>query len=287
MKIENLDYFYNKEKGRKCLIIGGAPSIQNIDYVNFDGIIISMGDVPIRLQDKCNVDYWINASSVFPRPDIDYKAINKVKNTTLLFAHSAAKKLDYRVIKRKLRVDWFDYDQRHFGGRPCNDQIDYRFNCKEKQECCNHIGDITIQEFLQEKYNTNAHYSTASTVAIHALSLAIILGCKTIYIGGVEIPINQKDYNHYGNNSLVNILRGTGGKRGINRYTIRQFFTVAFNLKIRSVFYPDIPEILRDFEYLNNLCKSNNIDLYNLSKTSSLRKIPNFKYFNPDQINLT
>ena len=110
------------------------------------------------------------------------------------------------------------------------------------------------------------------------------MGCKTIYIGGVEIPIYQKDYNHHGNNSLINILMGTGGKRGINKYTIRQFFTVAFNLKIKSVFYPDIPEILKDFEYLSNLCRHNDIDLYNLSETSSLKKIPNFKYMSPDRI---
>ena len=287
MKIENFDYFYNKDKGKKCLIIGGAPSIQNIDYKNFDGIIISMGDVPMRLQDECNIDYWINASSVFPKPDVDYDVINKFKNTILLFAHSAADKLDYRVIRNKLKVTWFEYDQRHFEGRPCNDQIDYRFDWKEKLECCNHIGETTIQEFLQEKYNTIEHYSTASTVAIHALSLAIILGCKTIYIGGVELPISQKDYNHHGNNSLINILRGTEGKRGVNRYTIRQFLTVAFNLKIKSVFYPNMPDILKDFEYLNNLCRYNNISLYNLSETSSLKKIPNFQYLNPNQINLT
>ncbi len=282
MKIENFDYFYNKDKDKKCLILGGAPSIGNIDYKNFDGIIISMGDVPIRLQDECNVDYWINANSEFPIPDVDYEAINKVENATLLIAHSVVRKLDYSVIRKKLKINWFEFDQRHFEGRSCNDQFDYRFDLKEKQECCSYIGDTTIQEFLQEKYNTICHYSTASTVAIHALSLAIILGCKTIYIGGVDIPINQKDYNYYGNNSIIDILRGSGLR--VTKAAIKNFFTVALNLKIKSVFYPDIPEILKDFEYLNNLCKSNDINLYNLSKTSSLKKIPNFKYLNPNKI---
>jgi hypothetical protein len=287
VKIEYFDYFYNKDKGKKCLILGAAPSINNIDYKNFDGIIISMGDLPVRLQDECNIDYWINANPEFPIPDVDYEKINKVKNTTLLFAHSVVRKLDYSVIRNKLKINWFEYDQRHFGGRPCNNQIDYRFDWMEKQECCNYIGDTTIQEFLQEKYNTIDHYSTASTVSIHALSLAIILGCKTIYIGGVEIPINQNDYNHYGTNSLINLLMGgTGGKRGISKYTIRQFLIVAFNLNIKSVFYPSMADILKDFEFLNNLCRHNDISLYNLSETSSLKKIPNFKYLNPDQINL-
>jgi len=58
-----------------------------------------------------------------------------------------------------------------------------------------------------------------------------------------------------------------------------------FNIKIKSTFYQDIPEILKDFEYLNNLCRRNDINLFNLSETSNLKKISNFKYLNPDQIN--
>ncbi len=285
MKIENFDYFYNKDKDKKCLILGGAPSIHNIDYKNFDGIIISMGDVPIRLQDECNIDYWINANSEFPMLDIDYKIINRFKNTILLFAHSVSRKLDYSIVSNRLKITWFEYDQRHFRGRPCNDQIDYRFDLDEELECCSHIGSTTIQEFLQEKYNTIEHYSTASTVAIHALSLAIILGCKTIYIGGVEIPIHEKDYNYYGENSIIDILRVVGGSGGITKKTIKKFFSVMFNLKIKSAFYPDIPGILKDFEYLNNLCRCNDISLYNLSKKSSLNKVPNFRYLNPNKIN--
>jgi len=279
MKIKDFDYFYNKDKGKECLILGGAPSICNIDYKNFDGVIISMGDIPIRLQGECDIDYWINANSEFPIPDTDYKIINKFKNTTLLFAHSVLRKLDYDTIKDELKITWFEYDQRHFGGRPCNKQIDYRFDLDEKLECCDHIGGVTIQEFLQEKYNTVGHYSTASTVAIHALSLAVILGCKTIYIGGVEIPLYQKNYNYYGENSIVNTLKNSGIKT-----TIRSIFATMFDLKNKSIFYPDVPEILRDFEYLNNLCERNNINLYNLSKTSSLKKISNFKYLNPAQM---
>ncbi len=285
MKINNLDFFYNKEKGKKCLILGGAPSVSSIDYKNFDGIIISMGDIPIRLQSQCTVDYWMNANSVFPIPDIDYKAINKLKNTTLLFAHTALRKLDYSVIESKLKINWFEYDQRHFGSRPCNNQIDPRFDLNEKQECCDYIGPTTIQEFLQEKYNTTEHYSVGSTVAIHALSLAIILGCKTIYIGGVELPFDERDYNHYGKDSIIDFFNDYDGWK-ISKFKIRTFFSVIFNIKIKSTFYQDMPEILKDFEYLNNLCRRNDISLFNLSEASSLNKISNFNYLDPDQINL-
>jgi hypothetical protein len=126
MKIENFDYFYNKDIGKKCLVLGGAPSISNIDYKNFDGIIISMGDIPIRLQDECNVDYWVVANNDFPLPDVHFKTINELKDTTFLFAQSALENLDSSLIDERLKVKWFGYDQRHFGGKPCNEQIDSR-----------------------------------------------------------------------------------------------------------------------------------------------------------------
>ncbi len=285
MQIKSFDYFYNKEKTKKCLILGGAPSVKNIDYENFDGVIISMGDItPIKK--RCRVDYWIIANSEFPLPYVHCKIINETKDTTFLFAHSALGKVNYNVVSdevnKKLKVPWFAYDQRHFGGRSCNQQIDYRFHWKKKLECCDCIGDITIQEFLQDKYNTIGHYSTASTVAIHALALAIILGCKTIYVGGIDIPVYEKDYVYYGSSPIMSVLKNMR-YLGIKSSLIK-IIDIIFGLKRKSVFYPDIPEILKDFEYLNNLCKSNNIDLYNLSKTSNLRKIPNFKYMSPDRI---
>jgi len=284
MEIKNFDFFYNKEKNKKCLILGGAPSIKDIDFENFDGIIISMGDItPIK--EKRNVDYWVSANLQFPLPHVHYKTINELKNTTFLFAHSALG-VDYGSIKNKvadkLKISWFAYDQRHFGGRACNDQIDHRFNYKEKTACCNYIDSETIQEFLQEKYNTIGHYSTSSTVAIHALALAIILGCKTIYIGGVDIPIYAKDYVHYGSSPIVSVLKKI--KNFGIKPSLKKIIDLALGLESKSVFYPDIPQILQDFDYLNNVCENNNINLYNLSKESSLNKISGFTYLNPDEI---
>ena len=286
MKIKSFDYFFDRDKGKKCLILGGAPSIMEIDYENFNGIIISMGDIPLRLQRDCQIDYWVNANSIFPIPDVDYEKINKIKNTTLLIAHSVTRKLNYSVIREQLNVPWFEYDQRHFGGRTCDNQIDSRIHLTEKQDCCAQIGNVTIQEFLQRKYKATGHYSSGATVAIHALSLAIILGCKKIYVGGVEIPIYAKDYNYFGLPSITGILKSEDGAWVINRHTIKIFFSVLFNLKIKSEFYPDVSEILTDFEYLNNICLDNNIELFNVSAKSNLNKIACFKYINPDKINL-
>ena len=285
MKIENFDYFYNKAIGKKCLILGGAPSINKVDYKNFDGIIISMGDVPIRLRNECNIDYWVNANDSFPLPDVHFKEINELKDTTFLFAQSVLENFDSSLIDKRLKVKWFGYDQRHFGAKPCNEQIDSRFHLNKVQGCCGHMQQTTIQEFLQQKYNTTDHYSTGSTVAIHALALAIILGCKTIYVAGVELPIFSKDYRYYGVKSLIEILRDESGGWGLRKHTMKTFFATIFNLKIKSAFYPNIIDMLNDFEHLNNLCRRNDINLFNLSEASNLRKIPNFKYLNPKEIN--
>ena len=80
-------------------------------------------------------------------------------------------------------------------------------------------------------------------------------------------------------------MKGEKGEWKISKYAIKRFFIALFNKEIKSAFYSDIPEILRDFEYLNNLCKQYNIALYNVSEGSSLRMIQDFKYVRPDQIN--
>ena len=285
MKIESFDYFYNKEKDKKCLILGGAPSIKNIDVENFDGIIISMGDIPLRLKERCNIDYWINANSYFPIPDKDYEIINTFKNTTLIFSNTIIESrhaIDYSILKNNIKVPWFEYDQRHFNQNSCNHQIDQRFDNQKKLSCCNNIGDITIQEYLQNKFNLITHYSTADTVAVHALSFAIIMGCKSIYIGGVEIPMYEDDYNYYNTNILSSIKDMTANGKKV---FLKKIINILFKTKIKSVFYPDIPNILKDFEYLNNLCIDNDIEIYNLNPKSILSKIDNFKFMEARLIN--
>lgn len=285
MKINSFDYFFNREKDRNCLILGGAKSINEIDYSNFKGVIISMGDTPIRLIGKCKIDYWINSNSIFPIPDVDFKKINQLDTTTFLFAHSVVRKQNYDIINSNFKIPWFEYDQRHFGAKECNDQIDTRFFLKKKQNCCNKIGKITLQEYLKKKFNTTVHYSTGDTVALHALALAIILGCKKIYIGGVEIPIYKINHNYVNDKSKIDLLKDETGKFVLNKYNLKKFVFSILNLRVKSEFYKDIPTILKDFEYLNNLCLQNDIQLYNLSSCSILNKINNLKYISPSKIN--
>ena len=299
MQITDFDYFNDKELGNSCLIVGGAPNVQNIKFDNFNGKVISMGDIPLRIKDKCNIDYWVNANSYFPQPDNHFKILNEFKDTTLIFSSSVLSsryKLDFNKIKKNLKISWFHYDQRHFNRLKCSEQIDYRFDFREELPCCENVASITVQEYLQNKFNSICYYSTASTVAIHAVAFAMIMGFKKIYLVGVDIPIYEKSYHHPGDQNLIDFFKNLKmtlfreklirDKYFYFRYYINKISQKFFKSNKKSIFYPNIPEILNDFQYLNNLCINNDISLYNLNENSTLRKIHNFKYIKPSQINL-
>lgn len=283
-------YLLNKDLGKKCLILGGSPNIKNIDFENFDGIIISMGNIPVRIKEKRHVDYWMVANSLFPLPDKHYKILNEFIDTTLVFASSVSNSIvstDYNKIKQKLKIPWVEYDQRHFNGLDCNKQNDYRFDLDNPLNCCQHKKTITIQEYLQEIYKRDSHYSTGSTVAIHSVSMAIILGCKEIYIAGVDLPIYKKDYVHFGTETSFQIIKAFIIEifRGVRTIPLSAVLSSIFKTNKKSIFYKDLPVILNDFEYLNNLCINNDIKLFNLSPLSTLNKIHNFKFFDPVAFN--
>ena len=287
--MDDFNYLLNREKNKKCLILGGGPSIDALNLESFDGVVISMGDVPIRIKERRKVDYWVNANSLFPRPDKHYEILNEFEETFLIFSSSVLNSnetLNYNKLKQKLKIKWFDYDQRHFNGLNCNKQSDYRFDLEQPQNCCNHKKAITIQEYLKNIYNSDSHYSTGSTVAIHSLAFAIIMGCKEIYLSGIDLPLLEKNYTYYGSTKFKLVFDFLNELIKRERtIPLRKVLNVLFNLNQKSVFYEDIPVILNDFEYLNNLCANNDIRLFNLSSESTLNKIHNFKFFDPVAFN--
>lgn len=290
--MDDFKYLLNKESNKKCLILGGAPSIDDIQLEKFDGILISMGDLPERIRERRQIDYWVAANSIFPRPDKHYDLFNKFKGTTLVFSNSVLNStvdLDYKKINEHLKIPWFEFDQRHFNGLRCDQQYDshINLNLENPLNCCQYKKEITIQEYLRDTYNLDSHYSSGATVAIHSLALAIILGCKEIYLGGIELPKYEKDYTYYGSNSTLKLLyiffkEIVKGDRSI---PLKNVLSVIFKLRTKSVFYDSLPSILKDFEYLSNLCNSNEIELFNLSPNSSLNKIHNLKYLDPSDFN--
>jgi hypothetical protein len=123
------------------------------------------------------------------------------------------------------------YDQRHFDGQKCT-------NCPN---ACNNFLEnrLTIQEILQNKFKSTKKYSTGCTVALHMLSLALILGCNKIYIMGVDL-----DYK------LGYVDGKTINSDGLNLTTI-----------------------LPDFNTIKNTVLGHEVQIFNTSSTSELKNI--------------
>ncbi|MDP3013561.1 MAG: hypothetical protein Q8M92_04915 [Candidatus Subteraquimicrobiales bacterium] len=295
MQIESFDWFVNREKGKPCLVAGNAPTIINFPYSKFNGIYIAMGDGPLRLKKKFTANYWVNANDEFPIPEEHLKIINKFKDTLFIFSdsvvYSRKRNVNPDFLNKSLKVNWFSYDQRHFNAMPCKNK---------KLKCCELLniypGRLTIQEFIQRRYKTESHYSTASTVAIHALAFAIIMGCNPIYLQGIEIPVLKTDYTYskvivwdftLRAKNYLNNWHKLFNPPAVCRFVFRfiKYPIVKLGLfKEKSAFYNDLSQILDDFTYLIDLAHKNGISVINLSNTSSLNNIRGLKYMNPSEI---
>lgn len=140
-------------------------------------------------------DYWVVANSHFT-VEAQHARFNKMKNWggKLLYANSVDLT---RNPEQLLEVDYLPYDQRHFNGMVCQDSRKpcCAFNKKEIGE-----GRSTVQEALQSFLGAPTRYGTGSTVALHMLALAIISGCETINVSGVDLDYSAgyfdgKSYN--------------------------------------------------------------------------------------------
>ena len=297
MQIKSYDWFVNREKNRACLVAATAPTILNFPYSKFKGVYITCGDGPIRLRNLFKADYWVTVNDEFPVPEKHLDIINSFKETVFIFSDSVTysrRLINLEYLQNNLKVKWFAYDQRHFNQRPCKNRI---------SSCCKLLniypGRLTIQEYIQKKFNRPDHYSSASTVAIHALAFAILLGCSPIYLQGIEIPVYANEYMHkkdFDADQLqlvkMQIKTLSNWEKIIRPKSWAAFTSSAIKrslvrlklIKEKSPFFKDIPQILSDFGYLVDLANENGIEIINLSKTSTLNRIKNLKYLEPSNI---
>lgn len=282
MKIIDFYWFKDKEKDKPCLVAGLAPNIKNFPYKRFEGVYITMGDGPFRLSKYFKADYWINANSIYPIPEEHLKSINSQKDTVFLFADSVCysnRKLYPNFLNDNLEVDWYSFDQRHFQGTPCS----------PKDHCCQVLDAYpdrkTLQEYIQDEYNEDTHYSSGSTVAVHALALAIYMGCNPIYLHGIEIPLYQDDYKYVEDKRADKVSGTNATLKSDNIFKkIRNVLYKYGVLKMKTDFYHSKDEIISDFRYLVKLAQKNGIEVKILSTTSTLCCIPELKYLNPGDI---
>jgi hypothetical protein len=299
MKINNFDWFLNREKNNPCLILGTAPNMTNFPFKTFNGKIITFGDGMIRGEGIFNPDYYISANDLFPIPDVKFhlEIINNLPKTIFLFSDSVIYSNYYtknnEYLDDNIKSRWFMYDQRHFNKQ----------KCIPESICCHLLKEpnreITIQEYISKKFGVTNHYSVGSTIAIHAFALALIMGCNPIIFNGVEIPITYK--KKWSSNSKADSVLKKTNENFIDSLPISKFQKIIKKLpesikivlknihnpkKIfldskKSVFLEDIASIMCDFQFLTDIASSNNIEVLVSSKTSSLNNVIGIKYKNP------
>lgn len=160
----------------------------------------------------CNNDLTIHSehtrlNQVFKRENPRLKGLFFASSVDLSGIQAAKSELDQE------HSIWCSYDERHFENKTCNEILSsvepdstlygnnpVQFGNKRfvfgnsgfdpQGRCCAGKLSPTIQEVVQNISSHESHYSTGDTVALHMISLAIIMGCNPIQVVGVDLDYN-------------------------------------------------------------------------------------------------
>jgi len=223
----------DREIDKTAVVCGLSYSLnQTIDWIknNRDTfILISCNDFDLQTNEY--PDYWVWANT----EPITNLTVRFSKNKKSIIVHADSVDTTSKIwINENFHTNtYIGYDQRHFNNQKCN-------ACNNG--CANFVDNRkTIQELLKEYTNYHALYSTGNTVAVHMLALSILLGCKKIYITGVDLNYKIGYYNS--------------------------------NFTNNDTFEPFLSNILNDFTIINESAKKIGVDIINLNDKSILSSI--------------
>lgn len=182
-KYKDLTNLINTSINEIAFVAALGPSLKSyIDWIvaNRKSLtLISCNDVD--LMTPLSPDYWGFANSVQTMPFMAER-FKAHPNSTIVYADSVDCTPRFQV-ERILDQDFYGYDQRHFNGKKCP-------GCPN--QCANFIPNrLTIQEHLKQYTNSSTLYSSGDTVAVHLTALAILLGCKKIFIAGCDLDYSK------------------------------------------------------------------------------------------------
>lgn len=245
----------DRHLGKTAFIVGNGPSARSSiesliekrrTRLEEEEIVFCCNDIDALLKNsgfslqELRPDYWVLANPAMTVEN-SYNRINEMKsyggcllNGDSVLYSSSSDLID--ISEDLLEVEFLGYDQRHFDGKAC----------PVIAPCCiknmNKImtGRKTIQETLQDYTDHTSHYGGGSTVAVHMLAFSIIMGCRKIYLTGVDL-----DY------SLGYFDKETSNH---DRFDI----------------WPDIPT---DFLTIRDSANRIGVEIINLSQVSILRNI--------------
>lgn len=229
----------NIHKNRPAIILGHGPSLNLIKPKLQD--LFNKGYVVMGCNEWFHLynippHYWCMCSN----SDTISKHSEIVQQYPGIILYADSVDLTDKKIVNSITNQYISFDQRHFDGKICT-------LCKS-YGCWKYFNPnrLTIQEELQKYTKHNIHYSTGSSVALHMLSLSIIMGCNPIYLIGVHIDYKQG----YAENK-DNLI----SKVNVNEFDYYK------------------KEIFNDFNIINESAKNINVNIYDFNPESTLKDI--------------
>lgn len=251
------------------VILGSSRGVKGFKRFSEPCYKIGIGDLPLRAPKLGPYDLWVTANTSFPQPFNDHHIqlmlnsnCKNVLLSTIAWNNSGhvVNKEDLVKLQANSRIGFYFFDQRHFGGEPC----------QPKNNCCliYYYLDvpITLQELLLQSFlNATKTYGTGHTVAVHALAVALLMRPKRIYLFGVDLPQHSRDYKYY--NRCAKIDRSYLG----NLKYFYGFLRSRRSLPDSSPFGGEVrKELLDDFQTLFLLASELGIEVFVGGKKSSL-----------------
>lgn len=242
----NFNDIINSKKNKTGICVATGPSLKPHldDIINLknsdEHVIISVNEFDTMFP-NLKADYRVVANSHFTVLR-EMNRLNKNKKTKLIYADSVDL-TPKALVDRVLEIDYLPYDQRHFNSKHCT----WGNGVNGRHSCCDNIeeGRLTIQEELKKYCNVDFIYGSGDTVALHMLSVALLLGCNPIYLVGMDL-----DYSK-------------GYADGVS--------------KNHDSFIPYIDRIISDFNIINESSKNINVNVYSLCNESPINKVFEYK----------
>lgn len=223
---KQIESIINKFSNNKIVVLAHGPSlnlfIDNINKVDKNCVIIGCNNWHHFY--NWHPDFWVLSNSELTIKK-QYTKINEFKSTTLFYCDSVDL-TDKKWVSEVLSNNYIPYDTRHINREKCGNSA-----------CCNHIEKdrLTIQEYLKNYTGYNELYSAGSSVIVHQLALAVLLGSDNIYVIGGDLDYtkgyaknskNSKpknlDINNHRDSILndIRIINDSAKNKGSNIYTM-------------------------------------------------------------------
>ena len=302
MASSKVEDFVGIHKDVPAVIVGSAPSATLFNFDTFKGLVFTVNDVELRFS-RVRPDFSVIANHLWVRPwlirdssFVNYSTASKFFLSTSAYAYqNVSSVLNKILLANQLcgeKLVYFTQNHNNY------QSTDHGFS-----GCCEAVRllsiSTSIQNVFSDHFKLDDVYGSGSTGALHALSIAVLMGCNPISFAGIELPALKSDYIYKSNNvsqQLVNFFGSQGPFPGSDDTFEKIYSTARYRLRLTrdsflrntfirafltnidpsfkySVFYQDIPDLVKDFSFIVAAHKNQGADFYNYSPDSILNQV--------------